>query len=152
MEYFWKIDIKKTHKTQIGHVSNNKTNSESKLRFSKNSFKFIKIQLMWVHNRRIHLIQPSAPLPATRRAQRVNDEPWSCSFCLFLLEVNSNYNETAIFYFWIKAIPVVNPSSLGILSKIDIKKLPKKPTLNSHISNIMSQKKSLNLLFFVYFL
>ena len=45
-----------------------------------------------------------------------------CFFCLPLLEMSSNFQKTAIFHFWAKAMLSLNPFSSGILWKTGIKK------------------------------
>ena len=134
------------------HISNTRNNSKQNSNFLKAHNQFPLKQHCFLCNLPTW-IYVSGPvwLPVTSRAQRVNNEPWSCSFCLFLLEINSNYNQTAIFYLWLKEMPAVNPSNLGILSKIDIKKLPKKTQLKTVISQTWWARKKFKFVLFCLF-
>ena len=53
-------------------------------------------------------LQPPVPLPATRRAQRVNDEPVKVLnllfFVYFIFEMRWKFQKTAFFHFWAKAM------------------------------------------------
>ena len=43
-------------------------------------------------------------------------------FCLFLLKMCWNLQQTVTFHLWAKALPLLNPFSPGILCEIDIKR------------------------------
>ena len=49
-------------------------------------------------------------------------------FCLFLLKMCRNLQQTVTFHLWAKALPLLNPFSPGILCEIDIKR-------NNNINN-----------------
>ena len=100
----WKIANEKQPKlsTLNGYISKARANSETELKFSENSFKFLQSSLMlWSLYPRWLRPQPLVLLPATCGFQRVNDEPGkvlnSLFFVVFLM--SGIFLQIAIFYF-----------------------------------------------------
>ena len=77
----WKIDIKKKQKKRNFKRLYLKSSGEfrvktkicrTSIQFSSKEGFFLHALPTWVHGRRLHPLQPPVPLPAARRAQRVN--------------------------------------------------------------------------------
>ena len=72
----------------------------------------------WVHGRPLRPLQRLVPLLAVRRAQRVNDEPVKESNLLnfpISFRNEEKLSKNCIFYFWTKAMLLLNPLGTGIL-------------------------------------
>ena len=79
-EYFEKLTLKKSKKRNFKRLylkSSGEFRVETKIfrtsiQFSSKEGCFLHALPTWVHGRRLHPLQPPVPLPAARRAQRVN--------------------------------------------------------------------------------
>ena len=142
----WKIGITKKakHPTLNASISKSKTNSERKLTFSESLFNFLQNSVVFcTFYPRGYPAGGSARYNPWCRCQRLavlkelmmrQEKFWISFFCLFLLDMSSNFRKTAIFHFWAKVMLLLNPFSTGILWKIDIIKKAKHPILNASIS------------------
>ena len=70
------------------------------------------------------------------RTMMSQEKFWICPFLSISLEMSWNFQQSAIFNYWAKAIPLLNSFSLKIFWKINFlkQKAAKKPTLDVHIS------------------
>ena len=118
--------------TLDGHISNTRTNLESRVRFYMATGSAS-------YNLRLHC-QRLAVLKGLIMSQK---KFWICSFFVFLLEKSWNFQQIAIFYIWPKAMQC-NASVLNnwIFFKKAKKQKTKNATLNGHISKARTKLQS----------
>ena len=89
-------------------------------------------------------LQPPVPLPATRRAQRVNDEPVKVLNLLFFVYFIWKWGETfeKLHFFSFGPKQSFYPFSTRILWKTDIKQKTKNVTFNGCISKARANSES----------
>ena len=124
------------------YISKTRVNSESKLKFSESSFKFLQNSILFcTFYPRGYTTGASAPYSTWCHCQRLvalkelmmsQEKIWICFFCLFLLEMSKNVRKTALFHFSARTMFLLNLFSARILWRNTNKK-PKNSTLNGSI-------------------
>ena len=115
--------FKKTRNPTLNvNISKTRSISKSTLKLKKQRYFLLPTHPAWLHGRgsayctSLHRCQQLAALKRFMMSQK---KIQCAHFCLFLLEMNQNFQQTEIFHCWAKAIPLLNPFSPGIIWKID---------------------------------